>query len=139
METLFKYQSPLRGSKKLANQHPRLAEPRLGLSAPRCSAAGSLCLQGRRIFKTKYILPLLLLLIAPPVAHAETKARKESFVSGNKKHSYYLYLPENLKNPAPLIILLHGSNRDGMSLVEKWQDLAAKEQIILAGLNSLDS
>src|SRR6185369_17937905 len=30
------------------------------------------------------------------------------------------------------------SGHDGMSLVEKWQDLAEKEQIILAGLNSLD-
>ena len=82
---------------------------------------------------------LILCLFAFSTAPAITKPSKESFVSRNKKHSYFLFVPENLKNPAPLMILLHGSNRDGMSLVEKWQDLAKKEQVILAGLNSIDS
>jgi predicted esterase len=30
-------------------------------------------------------------------------------------------------------VLLHGSGRNGLSLVEKWKDLASKEGIILAG------
>jgi predicted esterase len=34
---------------------------------------------------------------------------------------------------APLIVTLHGSNRTGVTLVEKWKDLAKKEGIILAG------
>jgi len=91
-----------------------------------------------RILST-WLVVLILLLIAPAAGVAVTKVRKESFVSQNKKHSYYLFVPENLKTAAPVLILLHGSNRDGNSLVDKWQDLAEKEQIILAGLNSLDS
>jgi len=34
---------------------------------------------------------------------------------------------------------LHGSGRDGLSLVEKWQDLADQEGFILAGPNSMNS
>ena len=84
------------------------------------------------------VLVVSILLLMPAAGLAATKARKESFVSGKKKHSYYLFVPESVKNPSPLLILFHGSGHDGMSLVEKWQDLAEKEQIILAGLNSLD-
>lgn len=38
----------------------------------------------------------------------------------------------------PLVLLLHGSGRDGSSLIEKWKGLASKEGIILAGPNSLN-
>ena len=72
---------------------------------------------------------------------ASLKVQRETFVSRNKKRTYYLFVPENLKTsePAPLIILFHGSGRDGLSLVDKWKEIANKETIILAGLNSADS
>jgi poly(3-hydroxybutyrate) depolymerase len=38
-----------------------------------------------------------------------------------------------------LIVLLHGSGRNGLSLVEKWKDLAAREGIILVGPDSQDN
>ena len=41
--------------------------------------------------------------------------------------------------PAPLILLLHGSGRNGLSLVEKWKDLAAKENFIIVGPDATDS
>jgi predicted esterase len=38
-----------------------------------------------------------------------------------------------------LLILLHGSGRNGLSLVEKWKDLANKESIIIAGPDAINS
>jgi poly(3-hydroxybutyrate) depolymerase len=63
------------------------------------------------------------------------KATKETILSEGKKRTYYLYVPEKLSaaKPLPLIVLLHGSNRNGLTLVDKWKDLAEKEEIILAG------
>jgi poly(3-hydroxybutyrate) depolymerase len=37
-----------------------------------------------------------------------------------------------------LIVTLHGSNRTGITLVEKWKDLAKKEGIIIAGPDATD-
>jgi poly(3-hydroxybutyrate) depolymerase len=66
---------------------------------------------------------------------ATAEVRKETFSSENKKRTYYLYVPQTLKpaEAAPLIILLHGSGRNGLSLVDKWKDLADQEGMILAG------
>jgi len=84
---------------------------------------------------------LILLLILPAAGIASLKVQKETFVSRNKKRTYYLFVPDNLKTsePAPLLVLFHGSGRDGLSLVDKWKDLANKETILLAGLNSADA
>jgi predicted esterase len=91
--------------------------------------------------EVKVLAVIMLLLILPATCFASSKARKETFVSRNKNRTYYLFAPEKLKKsePAPLIILFHGSGRDGLSLVDKWEELANKETIILAGLNSADS
>lgn len=87
------------------------------------------------------LTPLLLLCLCAPVANAKDEIRKESFTSAGKKRTYYLYVPpgvEGSKTPAPLLLTLHGSNHNGLSLVEKWKGLAAKEGFIVAGLDSLD-
>jgi poly(3-hydroxybutyrate) depolymerase len=80
-------------------------------------------------------LPLLLLLVLVPFSSAVAKDEitKELITSGGKTRAYYLYVPSTVKEPAPLIIMLHGSNRTGVTLVEKWKDLAKKEGIIIAG------
>ena len=77
---------------------------------------------------------VLLLLIASPV-FAKDDITKELMTSAGRTRLYYLYVPSTLKpgTPAPLIVTLHGSNRTGITLVEKWKDLAKKEGIILAG------
>src|SRR5215813_701465 len=93
---------------------------------------------------------LSILLFAVPfhgsATHGSEEARsekilKQSVVSGGKTRIYYLFVPESVTpaQPAPLIVLLHGSGRNGMSLVEKWKDLAAKEGVILAGPDSANS
>ena len=57
------------------------------------------------------------------------------------KHTCYVYMPAGLAadKPAPLLMLFHGSNRDGMSQINEWRRLADKEGIILAAPNAIDS
>jgi len=69
------------------------------------------------------------------------KIVKETMRSQGKERAYYLFVSEkvNQKSPAPLIVLLHGSGRNGLSLVEKWKDLANKEGLILVGPDAQNS
>src|SRR5215510_3599660 len=74
-------------------------------------------------------------------ARAADRITKETIESQGKKRTYYLMVPESAKSPAPvpLIVLLHGSGRNGLSLMEKWKELASREGIIIAGPDSRDS
>jgi len=82
---------------------------------------------------------IVLLAVAQTTLANSPKITKETIEFGGKKRAYYLYVPENLPSKPPLILTLHGSSRDGSSLVEKWKDIADKEGFILAGPNSLNS
>jgi poly(3-hydroxybutyrate) depolymerase len=68
------------------------------------------------------------------------KVIKESIQSQGKDRTYYLFVPDKISSasPPPLIVLLHGSGRNGLSLVEKWQDLAKKERLIIVGPDAID-
>src|SRR5215813_13786425 len=81
-------------------------------------------------------LPMLFL-----QARAADRITKETIESQGKKRTYYLMVPGSAKSPAsvPLIVLLHGSGRNGLSLLEKWKELASREGIIIAGPDSRDS
>jgi poly(3-hydroxybutyrate) depolymerase len=88
------------------------------------------------------ILVLFTILIS--IAASSVSAQqitKELTLSKGKDRVYYLFVPDKISPEAPvsMILLLHGSGRNGMSLVEKWKDLAKKEGIILAGPDSQDS
>ncbi|HEX8189379.1 MAG TPA: alpha/beta hydrolase-fold protein [Pyrinomonadaceae bacterium] len=74
----------------------------------------------------------------PAEARAGDKVSKETIESGGRRRIYYLFAPASLKPQAPLVVLLHGSGRDGLSLVDKWKDLAAREGFVIAGPNSRD-
>jgi poly(3-hydroxybutyrate) depolymerase len=77
------------------------------------------------------------LVLCATTAHADRKAIKQTLESGGEQRTYHLYVPENpQQRPRPLIVLLHGSGRDGRSLVDPWQPVAKKEGIILAGPES---
>lgn len=80
-------------------------------------------------------IPLAIALLFAAVCSVSAKddITKELITSNGKARAYYLYVPSTIKGPAPLIIALHGSNRTGVTLVEKWKDYAKKEGIILAG------
>src|SRR5262245_1868936 len=81
-------------------------------------------------------LPMLFL-----QARAADRITKEALESQGKKRTYYLMVPDSAKSTAsvPLIVLLHGSGRNGLSLMDKWKEIASREGIIIAGPDSRDS
>lgn len=81
------------------------------------------------------LIAALALASAVSAAPAKPRIVKDTLLFEGKKRTYYLFVPEGLsdKTPAPLIVTLHGSGRNGLSLVEKWKDLAASEGFIIAG------
>ena len=85
-------------------------------------------------------LAVTILLVSFAASYAKDDITKELITSNGKKRVYYLYVPSTVQAPAtaPLIVLLHGSNRTGVALVEKWKDYAKKEGIILAGPDATD-
>ena len=85
-------------------------------------------------------LALIILLVSVSAAYGADDITKELITSNGKKRAYYLYVPATIKAPAkaPLIVMLHGSNRTGVTLVEKWKDYARKEGVILAGPDATD-
>jgi poly(3-hydroxybutyrate) depolymerase len=86
-------------------------------------------------------LTLVLLVILGPSHLFAQDIQKQVTQIGGKPRAYYLFVPDKLSKdqPAPLVLLLHGSGRTGNSLVEKWKDLAKKEKIILVGPDSLNT
>lgn len=76
--------------------------------------------------------------LANSLTSSKSQITKQTIEFGGKKRAYYLYVPEKVAPKPPLILTLHGSGRDGSSLVEKWKDIADKEGFILAGPNSMN-
>lgn len=84
--------------------------------------------------------PALIVALALSLTSApEDKVVKQTFGSGEKIRTYYLLVPQSaIKSaPAPMIVLLHGSGRDGRSLIDKWEPLAKKEGIVLAAPDAI--
>lgn len=86
------------------------------------------------------LLTTLLIALLPHLVSSQDIS-KELITSKGKKRAYHLFVPEKLDpaKPSPLIVMLHGSGRNGLSLVEKWKDLAKKEKVIVVGPDALDS
>ena len=82
---------------------------------------------------------IVLLAVCQTATSTTSKITKQTIEFGGKKRVYYLYVPEKLAPKPALLVTLHGSGHDGLSLVEKWKDIADQEGFILAGPNSLDS
>lgn len=80
-------------------------------------------------------------LVLPASALAADSVTKETINSQGQKRTYYLFVPASASalKPMPLLVLLHGSGRNGLSLVDKWKDLASTDSFIIAGPNSSDS
>ncbi|MGI9068999.1 MAG: alpha/beta hydrolase family esterase [Pyrinomonadaceae bacterium] len=94
----------------------------------------------------KHFLPVLIVVLlgfasAVSAAPAKNEIVKNSLLFEGKKRTYYLFLPAGVsdKTAVPLVVTLHGSGRNGSSLVEKWKDLAASEGLIIAGPDSQNS
>lgn len=64
---------------------------------------------------------------------AAQKVLKESFKFQDKDRSYFLFVPEGIDKAklAPMMVMLHGTGRNGSSLVDKWKEVAKREGIII--------
>jgi poly(3-hydroxybutyrate) depolymerase len=92
----------------------------------------------RNVFMKKLALICVLALFAS-FASAAVKPEKQTFTSQGKERTCYTFTPEKLTGPVPLLLLLHGSGRDGMSQINEWKGLAEKQGIILAAPDSANS
>ena len=81
------------------------------------------------------LLAFTLLLTATTGSAVDKDEITKELITRGKTRAYYLYVPSTIKpdTKAPLIVMLHGSGRNGITLVEKWKDYAKKEGIIIAG------
>jgi len=93
------------------------------------------------IRKRLIIIFTLVLACTSSKGFAQNKIVNNEMVSEGKKRSYYLFVPKSVRQgkPIPLLVLLHGSGRNGKILVEHWQKIAEKEGIILVGPDALKS
>jgi predicted esterase len=89
---------------------------------------------------TKCLMVVLTLLVPALSVKAVDEISKEKLESEGKQRSYYIFVPSSVKpdSPVPLLIVLHGSGRNGLSLVEKWKDLATEKGFIVAGPDASD-
>ena len=71
-------------------------------------------------------------------ASAKEKATKLTFDFNGQTSTLFTFIP-NREGPLPVVVLLHGSGRDGQIMIEMWKDLAAREGMILAAPNSFNS
>jgi poly(3-hydroxybutyrate) depolymerase len=91
--------------------------------------------------RVHFLLFLIILAISIQQASPKDKVLKEKITSGGRERTYYLFSPETLDHskPAPLLIMLHGTGRDGLSLINPWEKMAKEKGIVLAGPNALNS
>jgi len=77
--------------------------------------------------------------LMPP--REDAKVQKLTFGSGGINRTYYLYVPEKASGSgsAPMLLLLHGSGRDGKSQMDQWVNLAKTEGIVLVAPDASDS
>jgi poly(3-hydroxybutyrate) depolymerase len=73
------------------------------------------------------------------VAADKAKPEKLSLTFEGKARTYYVFVPTGVSQNAPMLLLLHGSGHNGLSLIDPWKDLATKEGIVLVAPDSSDS
>ena len=61
---------------------------------------------------------------------AKEKTTKSTFTFAGNTRTYYFFVPE-VEGPMPVVVLLHGSGRNGEIMIDCWKDLAAKEHFII--------
>lgn len=94
----------------------------------------------RRIWRERWIFLAALMALALCVHNAGAESlSKESAAFGARDRTYYLYVPDDAPAPHPLIVLLHGSGGNGLFMVQRWKEIAAREHLILLGPDSLDT
>jgi poly(3-hydroxybutyrate) depolymerase len=72
---------------------------------------------------------------APALAQ---KSEKHTTTFAGRQRTYLTLPVAPGGEPAPLLLLLHGSGRDSASILSPWQSLAKKERIVLVAPDSLN-
>jgi poly(3-hydroxybutyrate) depolymerase len=73
----------------------------------------------------------------PASVAAEAKVQKLTLEFGGATRTYYLFVPDKpAGGSAPLLLLLHGSGRNGKTLIDPWLSLAKSEGIVLVAPDS---
>jgi poly(3-hydroxybutyrate) depolymerase len=82
---------------------------------------------------------LALLAIASAEPAFAAGITKETLKIDRDSRTYYMFAPDTIgSEPAPLVITLHGSGRDGRPLVDLFRDAASKERFIVVGPDAND-
>jgi len=71
-------------------------------------------------------------------ASAKEKTAKSTFTFAGNTRTYYSFVPES-EGPLPVLVLLHGSGRNGEIMIGCWKDLAAKEHFIIIAPDAWNS
>lgn len=87
-----------------------------------------------------YCIAVLCAFVPATSAFAKVKAKVTNFtfIFAEKTRTAYAVIPER-EGPLPLIILLHGSGRDGEIMASLWKDLAQREGFIVVAPNAYNS
>ena len=71
-------------------------------------------------------------------ALAKVTVTRSVFEFNQNKRTYYWFVPD-APGPLPLVVLLHGSGRDGAVMANAWKDLAAKEHFMIAAPDAFNT
>ena len=80
------------------------------------------------------VLALAILVSAP--GNAAEPARLSLPFEGHDR-TYYLFVPDGGDGALPMVVLLHGSGGNGLFMIQRWQDIATREHIVLLAPDSL--
>jgi poly(3-hydroxybutyrate) depolymerase len=88
---------------------------------------------------TRLVTVALLSFASLSFAEDKPKAQKLTLNFEGKLRTYYVFVPDAGQTNLPLLLLLHGSGRNGLSLIDPWKDIAAKEGIVLVAPDASNS
>lgn len=80
---------------------------------------------------------ILCLLASADHSQAKDKSNRLRFTYDQHTRTVYYYVP-NDPGEKPIVVLLHGSGRDGTEMLNAWKSLAVSEHFILAAPDSLN-
>lgn len=87
----------------------------------------------------RWLAPLALaaLVLGPQPGRATDDVRRATMIHGAVERSYRVLAPD-VPAPAPLLLLLHGSQQRGRDVIAPWSALARREGLLLVAPDSMD-
>jgi poly(3-hydroxybutyrate) depolymerase len=88
-------------------------------------------------FRWRWIWLAPLVLVAMTAAGHAAQVTKRALTYDGRSRSFYAYVPGALpEKPIPIIVLLHGSGRDGHTIIQLWKPMAQREGLALVAPNA---